>query len=45
MEALRFDQDIVKEIVNSGTLMTLSERFKSKTLNKRVKLLTKTFNL
>lgn len=45
LEALRLDEDILKEIVNTELMQSFAAKFKNTTLEKRVKLLIGIYNL
>lgn len=45
MKALRFDEDIMHELINLKTLNDYTERIKSKALAKRVKIMVETYFL
>ena len=45
LKALRFDEDIMQELVNLERLNNYAEQIKSKALSKRVKLMIETYFL
>jgi hypothetical protein len=45
MEALRLDEDYLQDELNKNLLMEYSSKFQSKALDRRVKLLFKTYDL